>query len=102
MIDFTDIVGFDWDEGNINKNQIKHGVSYKEAEEVFRNEPLIMAEAKNTANENRYQSLGITNKKELLSVIFTIRKNKIRVISARNQSRKEKDFYYEKSKEQPA
>lgn len=38
--DIAKIEGFDWDEGNIEKNKIKHNVSKKESEEVFLNQPL--------------------------------------------------------------
>ena len=40
MLDFTKITEFNWDEGNVRKND-KHGVSMAEAEQVFFNEPLV-------------------------------------------------------------
>lgn len=48
MIDFTTLtaplVGFDWDRGNAEKNSARHGVSRAEAEEVFFNRPVFLAE----------------------------------------------------------
>ncbi|HET9114173.1 MAG TPA: BrnT family toxin [Burkholderiales bacterium] len=41
MTDPTKISGFDWDEGNIRKNE-KYGVSMAEAEQMFFNEPLLL------------------------------------------------------------
>ena len=88
-------IQFEWDKGNINKNFNKHKVSNEEAEEVFTNEPIIEIEegVKNNIKEKRRLVLGISDKGKLLSIIFTIRKNKIRIISARPQSRKERRKY---------
>mgnify|MGYP001608841903 CR=1 FL=1 len=91
---FDRIGGFDWDEGNIGKNWDKHQVSPFECEEVFFNKPLIAAnDEKHTKNEERYVVLGITRRERLLSIIFTIRGNKIRVISARDMNKKERGWY---------
>jgi len=88
---------FDWNKGNIDKNWVKHKVSAKECEEVFLNKPLILFDdEKHTAKEKRYGVFGITNQKRKLTIIFTIRNNKIRVISARNQSKKERKNYEQK------
>lgn len=93
------IEGFDWDEGNREKNLDKHGVSLKECEEVFFNTPFKIAEdPKHSQKEKRYSILGKTDKERFLSIVFTIRKEMIRVISARNQSRKERRQYEETEK----
>ena len=85
---------FDWDKGNINKNLSKHRVANKETEEIFSNEPrFIVEDKKHSIKEKRYMLWGITNKERKLTVIFTIRKNKIRIISSRNMNRKERSFY---------
>ena len=44
MINWAQVTGFDWDEGNSRKNAAKHGVSQSEAEEIFFNEPLLVLE----------------------------------------------------------
>jgi len=91
---FNNITGFDWDEGNRDKNQIKHNVSTGEAEQIFFNEPLIVLDDdKHSDNERRYAAFGITDKGRTLVIIFTIRSSKIRVISARDMNRKERAFY---------
>jgi uncharacterized DUF497 family protein len=89
-------IQFEWDQGNKEKNWEKHQVYYREAEEVIFNKPLIFPDKKHSQVEHRFQALGITNNKRVLSVIFTIRKDKIRVISARDQNRKEKLRYAKK------
>jgi uncharacterized DUF497 family protein len=94
-LDLTTIVGFEWDKGNINKNKDKHGVENQEAEEIFFNKPLIILEDKihSSEQEKRWGALGQTNQGRKLAVYFTIRDNKIRVISARNQSPKDRAVY---------
>lgn len=94
-----DIEGFEWDKGNIDKNWIKHNVSKSECEEAFANEPLLCERSKPDPAKERYAAFGKTNEDRLLAIIFTIRGNKIRVISARDMSRKERRDYEEKIKE---
>lgn len=94
MFDFDNLVGFDWDDGNRRKNWEKHGVDYTECEEVFFNKPLLMDDdTKHSFQENRYYVLGRSNRGRTLFVVFTIRNNQIRVISARDQSKKERKIY---------
>lgn len=88
--DFSKIEGFDWDKGNVEHIK-KHDVKTEECEEVFFNKPFILSkdEAHSQAEE-RFRVYGRTNNKRQLFIIFTIRGNKFRVISARNQSKKER------------
>ena len=97
MIDFTKITGFDWDPGNERKNE-KHGVSKTEAEQVYFNQPLlILDDAKHSQDEPRYHALGKTDALRMLHITFTLRQEEtlIRVISARDMSRKERTIYEE-------
>lgn len=96
-IDLSDVEGFDWDLGNKKKSVLKHKVKNSESEEIFFNKPVIIADKNHSQNEERYLAYGITNKKRLLVIAFTIRSRNIRIISSRNQDKKEKEFY-EKSK----
>ena len=90
---------FDWDEGNISKNFLKHGVTNENVEGVFGLRPLlILPDTKHSVYETRKLLLGVTDSGRKLSIVFTIRSGKIRIISARNMSRKEVRFYEEKSK----
>ena len=98
MADLADLtarlVGFDWASGNADESSDRHAVSRAEAEAVFFNRPVLLTEdAKHSARERRYMVLGRTNDERLLSVIFTIRQDRIRVISARPMSRKERSHY---------
>ena len=85
---------FEWDKGNIDKNQKKHNVSSSECEETFFHQPLIVIEDEtHSKSENRFHALGKTAKNRLLFISFTIRNRNVRIISARNMSKKEKQFY---------
>ena len=87
------ISGFEWDNGNQQKN-VKHGVAPAEAEQVFLNEPLIVLDDLNHSDtEQRFHALGQTTEGRLLHITFTIRTSRIRVISARDMHRKERAIY---------
>ncbi|MBN2078043.1 MAG: BrnT family toxin [Spirochaetes bacterium] len=93
-LDFSNLTGFDWDDGNLNKNWDMHRVSSGECEEVFFNEPFFTyCDERHSGKENRFFLLGETGEKRPLFVVFTIRKSLIRVISARDMSRKERNVY---------
>src|SRR5919198_408834 len=96
VIDWERISGFDWDAGNSWKNAEKPDVSQVEAEQVFFNEPLlIVPDIAHSASEQRIHALGRTDDGRLLHITFTLRfdRTKIRVISARDMSRKERSYY---------
>jgi len=88
-------IAFQWDKGNIFKNAKKHDVTIQEAEEVFLNEPFIVADDVKHSNstELRFYGLGRTKTNRKLFVAFTIRDKKIRVISIRDMKRKERSAY---------
>lgn len=87
-------LSFDWDQGNIDKNRKIHQITDKEAEEVFFSQPLkIFADKTHSAGEKRFLTYGQTKADKKLTIVFTIRGDKIRVISARSQSRKERILY---------
>ena len=86
--------GFEWDEGNVGKNWESHRVTPQETEQVFFNRPLIVADdPKHSRSERRYFVLGQTDENRALFVAFTLRGQRIRVISARDMSRKERKVY---------
>ena len=106
MTDFSPLtarlVGFDWHGGNAEKNWARHGVSRNETEEVFFNQPVLLADdAKHSESERRYLFLGRSNAERMLAVIFTVRSDLARVISARPMSRKERTRYAKIAYEAP-
>ena len=96
MIDLSNITGFEWDEGNRDKNWFSHKVSTVECEEVFFNLPLLLQpDQPHSTTEARYLVLGQTNVGRYLFIAFAIRGEKIRAISARDMSKKERAIYGE-------
>ena len=91
MFQLSQIKGFDWDQGNVNKNWIKHKVSIDECEMLFITDTdiVILDDQKHSIKEIRHSALGKINNRYLF-ISFTVRDNKIRVISARDTTKKEK------------
>lgn len=99
MKEYPEISGFDWDEGNKDKN-LAHGVQNWECEQIFFNEPLVVLnDPKHSIAEDRSAAFGRTEGGRRLVVIFTMRRSKVRVISARDMNKKERQFYEEFGKE---
>jgi uncharacterized protein len=85
---------FDWDEHNLDKNRDKHAVNPGECEEVFFNQPLLVVDDPgHSLVEVRFHALGKSDAGRRLLVVFTLRGTKIRVISVRDMSRKERAIY---------
>lgn len=98
--DLSQITSFQWDEGNARKSEERHAVSRTEAEQVFANEPLVIApDFQHSQSEQRYNALGSTALRRLLHVTFTLRESgtAIRVISARDMSRRERNRYVQET-----
>ena len=86
--------GFEWDEGNLLKNWEKHRVSASECEQIFFNRPLVaLPDPEHSHVEKRFYALGQTDAARYLFVVFTVRSDLIRVISARDMSRKERKAF---------
>jgi hypothetical protein len=95
--------GFEWDDGNSEKNWLLHEVTDGECEQVFFNQPLhAAADVRHSQRENRYFALGRTDASRWLYIAFTVRKNRIRVISARDMNQRESRKYAETIKRNPS
>ena len=91
--------GFEWDEGNSDKNWDLHQVTDGECEQVFFNLPLIIApDSKHSQQEQRIFALGRTDADRWLFIALVIRNNRIRVISAREMNEREARKYAERVK----
>lgn len=89
------IAAFDWDQWNIQKNELKHGVSCIEVESVFYDEShnLFRDEKHSVERELRYILYGKSLENRVLMVGFAVRRNRIRIITARPASKKERAIY---------
>lgn len=90
---------FDWDLWNVQKNELKHGVSPLEAESSFYDPDLKIFEdlKHSTSKEKRYILYGGSIENRVLMIGFTIRRKKTRIITARPASQKERKVYEEES-----
>ncbi len=87
-------IGFDWDDGNIQKNWERHRVTPEEAEDLFFNEPLVVGrDIAHSQRERRYYALGRTSPGRRLFAAFTVRGKLIRVISVRDMNIREQEAY---------
>ena len=92
--DFSSCAGFEWDKANSEKIWKRHKTSSFECEQIFFNQPLIVApDEAHSQVEARFYALGRTDSERLLFLVFTVRRNQIRVISARDMSRAERGVY---------
>lgn len=87
--------GFEWDEGNSGKNWEKHRVSDGECEQVFFGQPLLaLPDSSHSESEDRILVLGKTDSGRKLFVVCTVRGDLIRVISARDMTKREREVYF--------
>ena len=92
------VLAFEWDEANRQKNVAKHRVSNEECEEVFFDpRKKIAKDIFHSDRELRYILIGATRNERYLFIVFTVRKTKIRVVSARDLNCKEYYLYEEKT-----
>jgi uncharacterized DUF497 family protein len=94
VVSAPDVEGFDWTGGNAEKNWKRHGVAPAEVEQVFFNTPLLWGDdPAHSGAEVRCYALGQTDEGRALFVAFTMRGRRLRVVSARDMSRKERRAY---------
>lgn len=87
-------LAFQWDKGNFTKNLTSHNVTCEEVEEAFADEnKKIFTDSLHSGKEERFRVVGKTETGRLLFVVFTVRRNLIRAISARDTNKKEVSLY---------
>lgn len=84
-----EVAEFDWDEGNRNKSLLKHGVTNEEAEEAFFDDSALIFRTRG----DRYVLFGKTSGGMHLFQVFEFRGYRIRIISSRPMTVKEKRLY---------
>ena len=87
---------FEWNASKVAENPRKHGVSFEEASTIF-GDPLerTIHDPLHSEDEERFVSLGESRRGRLLVVVFTERRDNIRIISARVATRRERQDYEE-------
>jgi uncharacterized protein len=84
---------FEWDAGNADKNRLRHGVSRAECEQVFFRRPVVREDGFHSEDEVRFHALGQSAAGRLLFVVYTLRGERVRVISARDMTPRERKEY---------
>ena len=87
---------FEWDPQKAESNVHKHDVTFAEASSIF-DDPLFITllDEEHSTDEERFITIGLSNKNRLLLIAHTERKNRIRIISARKATKNEENFYQE-------
>lgn len=86
--------GFDWNKSNLDKNIEKHKILPLECEQAFFCKPFVVADdEKHSQFEKRFYAMGKTEAGRRLFIVFTVRGKLVRIISARDMSRKERKEY---------
>ena len=87
---------FEWNENKAEHNLARHGVSFDEAKTVF-DDPLYVDfyDPDHSDEEHRYIIMGQSRQGRLLIVSYTEREDVIRLISARQVTRRERAAYEE-------
>ena len=89
---------FEWDEIKAKANLKKHKVSFEEGKTIF-NDPFLFTfpDDKHSANEARLINIGLSVQGRILILTHTERRGKIRIISCRRATPRERSFYEESS-----
>jgi uncharacterized DUF497 family protein len=87
---------FEWDERKARRNYDKHNVTFEEAATIF-GDPgaLTIYDDSHSQQEDRYVTIGMSDKAVLVVVCHTDKKNRIRIISARKATKNERRQYEE-------
>jgi uncharacterized protein len=88
---------FEWDPEKAAENVRKHGVPFEEAETVF-DDPLskTLLDPDHSEGEERYLEIGYSSRRRLLLVSYSERQGRVRIISARRVTRRERRSYEER------
>ncbi len=91
---------FEWDPNKATRNLKKHKVSFQEAATVFNDlYSMTFIDPDHSIDESRYITIGLSHRGRIIIMSHTNRGDRIRIISAREATRKERKFYEAKSKE---
>jgi uncharacterized DUF497 family protein len=87
------MVRYQWDPDKARLNKRKHGVDFSDAVGVFEDEMAITIEDPDAAGEQRFVTLGMDKLGRIVVVVYTYRRDEIRLISARKANKGEEKQY---------
>ena len=89
---------FEWDEVKAKANFEKHKIDFEEGKTIF-NDPFLFTfpDDVHSSTEARFISIGLSASRLILVLTHTERQDKIRIISCRKATARERKFYEESS-----
>jgi hypothetical protein len=88
-------MNYEWDAAKNVVNQIKHGISFEEARQIFEGDVLTGVDGRRDYGETRFISIGAIEGLIVIAVVHTDRNGIIRIISARLANRRERQKYHD-------
>jgi len=85
---------FEWDGAKDRANRAKHGIGFDEAVELFAADYVLIPAHPGPSDEVRWKAVGPLRNRPIIVVVHTDRSGRLRIISARPASRKEKSRYH--------
>ncbi len=92
-------IEFEWDEDKAEKNLKKHGIDFADAVSALEDEMALTIEDVGPYDEQRMITMGMDSLGRILVLIYTYRGERIRIISARMATRKERREYAKRKKD---
>lgn len=86
-------MNYEWDEAKALANYLKHGVLFADAVGVFEDEAALSLEDRSAVGERRFIATGLDYLGRVLTVVYTFRQEAVRLISARQATRRERRAY---------
>ena len=90
---YTISMNIEYDLAKAESNFDKHSVSFDEAATALLDDQALVMEDIDSRDENRWILIGLSNQTRLLTVIYTVRGDFVRIISARKSTKKEVSYY---------
>ena len=90
------MTGFEWDEAKNHANIRKHGIDFETARRIFDGTILTWRDSRKDYGEERHLAVGRVDSEAMIVVVWTNRAGRIRLISARPASRKERQAYHDR------
>ena len=85
---------FEWDDNKAESNVLKHGISFEEAVTVFADPYLLFTEdSEHSEGEQREWAIGEVEDGSIVVVVFTMRGERVRIISARKATKRQCQQY---------
>jgi uncharacterized DUF497 family protein len=88
------LLEFEWDDEKAASNLVKHGVSFAEAATIFRDRlGILRSDQAHSNEEERFLLIGVSERRKIIIVVYVMRRDRYRIVSARPATPKERRNY---------